>query len=191
PAPGDGVTVSTPVGTLGIRGTFGGGGGTATGAWTIALLPEEDGSVGRIVFVNLGGDIVLDEAFEGIEVVSFNELPPGTKLLSIDEIYALLGAALEAVQDDQMNLPIDGQIRNEIPSQSHNNSGSGDFGSLLTDLLGGDLGIDPVDLLAAIITISQLGGTVVATEQTYTIPPVGTDEDPPIFVPLEPDDGDF
>jgi hypothetical protein len=46
PAPGIGIQVDTPVGTMGIRGTFGGGGRqTPWDTWTIALFPEVDGSV--------------------------------------------------------------------------------------------------------------------------------------------------
>ena len=74
---------------------------------------EPDG-VGRIVFVNLGGEIVLDEAYEGIEVFSMDELPPGTRFFSVEELYALLGAALKAIQDDEMELP-EPKIRAHYP----------------------------------------------------------------------------
>ena len=68
-APGEGMEVNLPVGTIGIRGTAVGGGPDTTTPdptdYTVVLLPEEGGRFGRIVLTDLNGrSVILDQPLE-------------------------------------------------------------------------------------------------------------------------------
>ena len=63
PAEGEGVKIDTPAGTIGIRGTSGGGTqDPQSGNWVFSLFVDPNGHVGRIVITNAAGTVVLDEA---------------------------------------------------------------------------------------------------------------------------------
>ncbi len=69
----DGMTVRTPVATLGVRGTQVGG-TLENGLFT--LFPDEDtGDIGVATVINLGGQVVLDAAFESSQVTGFFNAP--------------------------------------------------------------------------------------------------------------------
>ena len=69
----DGMTVRTPVATLGVRGTQVGG-TLDNGLFT--LFPDEDtGDIGVATLINLGGQVVLDAAFESSQVTGFFNAP--------------------------------------------------------------------------------------------------------------------
>ena len=94
-SPGDeGLTVRTPVASIGIRGTTVGGMLKVQGeASQFTLFPDPDGNVGRAVIANAGGTQVLERAFETTTVTSFFSAaiePYIADLAEIEEIYAFL-----------------------------------------------------------------------------------------------------
>src|SRR3990170_5946839 len=72
-ADGEGVIIDTPAGTLGIRGTA--GGGTPAASWVFSLFADPDGSVGRIVIENDAGRIVLDRPLQTTRIVDRSTQP--------------------------------------------------------------------------------------------------------------------
>jgi Ca2+-binding RTX toxin-like protein len=102
-APGEGMEVRVPVGTIGIRGTAVGGGPDTTTAdttdYTIVLLPEPDG-VGRIVLTDLfGRSVILDNALEAMDISSAGLAPGEPIQLTREQVIALLGLAVENIED--------------------------------------------------------------------------------------------
>lgn len=67
----DVMTVKTPVLTIGVRGTQVAGRANVEGeANEIVLLPNNDGTVGKILVTNESGSVLLEEAFQGTTIVS-------------------------------------------------------------------------------------------------------------------------
>lgn len=78
------VNVETPTATIAVRGTnF-----TATvdelGRSQIILLPNIDGTVGKILVSNLGGTVTLDMAFQAVVVNTREQKPSEPKVIRID-----------------------------------------------------------------------------------------------------------
>ena len=106
-APGEGMTVGTPAGSIGVRGTsVGGHYGEGPEGWVIALLKDADGHVGKVVVYNGKGEVVLDQVFQSTTLIDFNTPPATPHILTKDEIESLFGKPLE-------NLP-DIQLQNEL-----------------------------------------------------------------------------
>jgi T5SS/PEP-CTERM-associated repeat protein len=100
PAEGEGVKIDTPAGTIGIRGTSGGGTqDPQSGGWVFSLFVDPDGKVGRIVITNAAGTVVLDEALETTEVASALSQPSQTFILTEEQAAALFSEALASLQD--------------------------------------------------------------------------------------------
>ncbi len=94
----DAMTVTTPVATIGIRGTKVAGIAAAEGEQsTISLLPEADGSVGAIAISNEGGSVVLTQAGATVQLSSFNQTPPAPIVLNQAEISSKFGGVLNAL----------------------------------------------------------------------------------------------
>lgn len=75
------VAINTPTATIAVRGTnF-----TATvdeiGRSQVILLPNTDGTVGKIIVSNLGGSVTLSEAFQSVVVQSQEKAPSQPKIL--------------------------------------------------------------------------------------------------------------
>lgn len=75
------VAINTPTATIAVRGTnF-----TATvdeiGRSQVILLPNIDGSVGKIIVSNMGGSVTLSEAFQSVVVQSLEKAPSEPKIL--------------------------------------------------------------------------------------------------------------
>lgn len=103
-APGEGMEVRVPVGTIGIRGTAVGGGPDFSTAdptdYTVVLLPEPGGRVGRIVLTDLfGRSVILDDALEGMDISSLGLAPGEPVQLTREQVIALLGLSIENIED--------------------------------------------------------------------------------------------
>jgi hypothetical protein len=99
-SPGEGMSVSTPAGSIGVRGTsVGGHGGVGPDGWIVALLKDVDGHVGKVVVYNNAGEVVLDQVFESTRLSSFNTPPSTPEILSKPQIEALFGVPLEQLPD--------------------------------------------------------------------------------------------
>ncbi|MBM3483394.1 MAG: hypothetical protein FJX66_08810 [Alphaproteobacteria bacterium] len=116
----DKVAIKTPVMTIGIRGTKIAGVAAPEGTENkVALLPEEDGSVGKVVVTNDAGSVVLDAANELTKVVFGNVLP------SVPEVVA------QAVVNELFDEAI-----SQVPFLNYLGGAAGILGTI-TDLVGG------------------------------------------------------
>jgi hypothetical protein len=109
-APGEGMEVTTPAGSIGVRGTsVGGRHSEGPEGWTIALLKDGDGHVGKVVVFNGKGEVVLDELFESTKLIDFNTPPTTPVILTKDQIEALFGIPLELLPEIQLQIQLEGQ----------------------------------------------------------------------------------
>ncbi len=82
----DAMTVTTPVLTIGVRGTQVAGKASQEGeANEIVLLPNEDGTVGQILVSNQSGTVLLTKAFESTTITS-SFMPPTVPVILPEEI---------------------------------------------------------------------------------------------------------
>lgn len=103
-APGEGMEVNLPVGTIGIRGTAVGGGPDGTTPdptdYTVVLLPEEGGRFGRIVLTDVNGrSVILDQPLEAMDISSLGLAPGEPVVLTREQVLDLLGLAVENLED--------------------------------------------------------------------------------------------
>ena len=92
------MVVTTPVGSIGIRGTTVAAEIAAeVEQSTITLLPDEDGSTGEIVFTNGGGTQFINIAYQQITATSFSVAPSAPEIKTAAEVEAQYGAALSAL----------------------------------------------------------------------------------------------
>ena len=94
----DAMQVTTPVATIGIRGTTVAGKAAVEGnenAFT--LLQDADGGVGQISVSNDGGTQVLAQVGATTSISSFTAPPPAPVILSAAQIQANYGAALNVL----------------------------------------------------------------------------------------------
>jgi len=93
----DAMTVTTPVASIGIRGTTVAGRAAAEGETnTITLLADDAGRVGEISISNAGGIQVLSVANQTTQVTSFFSPPAAPVVLAQAQVQQLFGAAMEA-----------------------------------------------------------------------------------------------
>ena len=94
----DSMKISTPVATVGIRGTTVAGKAAVEGNEnSFTLLQDADGGVGQISVSNAGGTQVLGQVGATTTVTSFNAAPPPPVILSAAEIQANYGTALNVL----------------------------------------------------------------------------------------------
>src|SRR5690606_29406333 len=90
------MTVTTPVATIGIRGTQVAGRAAAEGEETvIVLLPEADGTVGEILVTNAGGQVLLTQPNEGTSIFSQFTPPAPPSFLPPSAIQDQFGSNLQ------------------------------------------------------------------------------------------------
>ena len=91
----DAMSVTTPVATIGIRGTTVAGRAAQEGQEnTIALLNDPDGGVGQITISNAAGSQVLSQAGQAVTLSSFTEPPPLPEILPPQLIQQQFGSAI-------------------------------------------------------------------------------------------------
>ena len=95
----DAMTVTTPVVTIGIRGTKVAGRAAQEGAEnTISLLPETDAqgnqSVGELAITNQGGTVTLSSVGATVQMTSAFSPPPPPVVFSQEQIQQNFGASL-------------------------------------------------------------------------------------------------
>ena len=82
----DAMTVSTPVLTIGVRGTEVAGRANQEGEDNeIVLLPNQDGTVGEIMIKNDSGEVILTEAYQATTITS-SIMPPTVPVILPKEI---------------------------------------------------------------------------------------------------------
>ena len=91
----DAAVLTTPVATIGIRGTTIAGEINGEGqANTISLLPDAGGTVGEVVITNAAGVAVLNQVGASVAMASANEAPPQPTILSQSELSNKYGSVL-------------------------------------------------------------------------------------------------
>ena len=94
----DAMTIETPVGTMGIRGTTVAGKAAVEGNEnSFTLLQDADGGVGQISVSNAAGTQVLSQVGATTVVSSINAAPPTPIILSAAQIQANYGTALNVL----------------------------------------------------------------------------------------------
>jgi hypothetical protein len=175
-APGEGMEVTTPAGSIGVRGTSVGGHYTeGPEGWTVALFKDENGHVGKVVVFNSAGQVVLDEMFESTKLIDFNTPPTTPAILTKDQIEALFGTPLDLMPELQLQNEQRGELDIQTAAGGDGNHGGPNHGShfytfgLANFVFGGQGGIIPPTALG---DSGPLGGTGL----TYTTP--GGPQDP-------------
>jgi len=94
----DAMTITTPVATIGIRGTTVAGKAAVEGNEnSFTLLQDADGGVGQISISNAGGIQILEQVGATTSIASFNVPPPPPVILSAAQIQANYGTALNVL----------------------------------------------------------------------------------------------
>lgn len=131
----EGMTVRTPVATIGIRGTSVSG---QIEEGLVTLLPDPGTqTAGRVLIVNLGGQQELDEPYESTNLISFFEPPSTPFKLSPAEALALYNSVLPTLR--------------EILGAGFGEGGEGS-GAQPGDEQGGDLGNEQFAEIARILS---------------------------------------
>ncbi len=93
----DAMKVTTPVATIGIRGTTVAGRAAQEGEINaFALFPDPDGGVGVIAISNDGGVQILSLPGESLSLSSFTQAPPPPAVLELAQLEQQFGSALAA-----------------------------------------------------------------------------------------------
>jgi hypothetical protein len=95
-APGEGMQVATPAGSIGIRGTSVAGRLSETEhGLLLALLRDPAGHVGHVVVFNEAGSVDLDQLFEAT-ILRDRQTPPAPPFsLTLEQIQQLFGPILQ------------------------------------------------------------------------------------------------
>lgn len=144
----DGMTVRTPVATLGVRGTQVGG-TLDNGLFT--LFPDEDtGDIGVATLINLGGQVVLDAAFESSQVTGFFNAPSPPFIPPASQIALLFSDVqqpLNRLVPQRQDFIRDGQDPDQDDESPGNDTRNDGGGSDQEGSTGGDVqqlaGIEP------------------------------------------------
>jgi Ca2+-binding RTX toxin-like protein len=112
PAPGDGMTITTPAGSIGIRGTTGGGAVTPEGGVKAWVVQDDDPEQESITFTdNAGHSYKLSEAGSTIDFATPNSTPslsvqPGNVLLqSVGTIQSVVPSITHTLSSPDNNQP--------------------------------------------------------------------------------------
>jgi hypothetical protein len=153
---GEGITINTPAGSIGIRGTSGAGTeDPRTGNWIFTLFRDPDGTLSRFTVFNPAGTRVLDQEFETTEVAGRQLAPSETFILSPAQAGALFNDALRVLQQEFPDLQSPeqrGELENIIPAAGEEDAPVEQAEALpipqaLIDMYGLELALTLADLL--------------------------------------------
>ena len=101
----EGMVITTPTAVIGIRGSAGGLSVNQQGHTTAALMQEKGGFSGELTFTTGGGTQVINQPFQAITVTSFSAPPPPPFTMSVQEMGASFGGAMQALPNAADHLP--------------------------------------------------------------------------------------
>jgi hypothetical protein len=139
-APGQGMTVDTPAGSIGIRGTSVAGRYSETQqGYLLALLRDIAGNVGHVVVSNEGGRVDLNELFEATLLHDLQTPPQPAFKLTLEQIQQLFGPLLQL--DPELDLQNESyekhtELENLIVPAAGGGGGAFHSGGLNAALLG-------------------------------------------------------
>ena len=170
--PKENISINTSSATIGIRGTdF-----TVTvdelGRTLVVLLPDETGAPsGSVIVSNLGGEIILDEAYQATLVQSYDVIPKETVILQgitipmIDNMFIVnppkeirkIAEEEEQSNDDKDNiLDIDYLEFDALEDNALDKEDAFEFTELDIDLLDVDFLQDVLDIVAELDKLTEL-----------------------------------
>ncbi|WP_416898341.1 MAG: DVUA0089 family protein [Minwuia sp.] len=125
----DALTVSTPVLTIGIRGTYVTGQGGQEGETTeVVNLPDDQGNVGSIFAFNQAGGVLLNDAYEGTETNSQFTAPGAPRIYDPQEVNQKFQNALDFLPPTPEVRRGEAQQDVETQRRDGANDGDGDGG---------------------------------------------------------------
>ncbi|MEO1250634.1 MAG: putative Ig domain-containing protein, partial [Pseudomonadota bacterium] len=129
----DSLVIETPTMTIGVRGTKVVANAAAEGETTqVVLLPEDDGTIGKIMISTDAGQELLEEAFVSTTVTSRYVAPTAQTMVTPDWVYNQYSKSLSALPKVDYGDPDDGGL-----NRLQQRDGRPDFDS---DSAGRDLG---------------------------------------------------
>jgi hypothetical protein len=161
-APGEGMTVGTPAGSIGVRGTsVGGHYASGPEGWVIALFKDSDGHVGKVSVYNGKGEVILDQLFQSTTLYNLDSPPSHPVVLDKSQIERLFGAPLEQLPDIQLqNDLLDRRGELDIQTAADiNGHGGANHGSHFytpTGFSSPDFGLNALTLVATVLDPTQL-----------------------------------
>ena len=99
----DAMMVTTPVGTIGIRGTQVGIDLTGEDGMTVVLMEEADGFVGEVIVTNAMGVMSLNQAYGALTVQGYNAAPVAVTNYSRNDLTNTFGGTLEHLPTETSN----------------------------------------------------------------------------------------
>jgi len=99
----DAMTISTPVATIGIRGTQIGLDLSNGRDLNLVMMEEADGFVGEVMIVNDGGAITLNQAYFAVTVGGFNMPPVTSTAFTPESIVHTFGGTLSYLPMQNVN----------------------------------------------------------------------------------------
>ncbi|MBF0249593.1 MAG: tandem-95 repeat protein, partial [Alphaproteobacteria bacterium] len=121
------MQVFTPMATIGIRGTQVGLDLGRGDVLNVVLMEEADGFVGEVIVSNAGGVFTLNQAFTGVQVLSFLTPPQALALASVESLVEQYGSALQVLPVEGTNANTYGQQEGAVPSGEAGREGLADF----------------------------------------------------------------
>src|SRR5882724_6714326 len=179
-AQGEGVSIDTPAGTIGIRGTSGGVvQDPQSGAWIFTLFRDPNGHLSHFTVTNPAGEQLLDQEFQTTEVAGLHIAPAQTIVLSPAQASALFADALHMLQQQFPDLQQHSELENIIPAAGEEQQYAVDPGQLLAT---------PASL-SALYGLEALGTALADllgndTEHQWGGAPPPIDGGPPTFLPV-------
>jgi Ca2+-binding RTX toxin-like protein len=199
----DGMTLTTPVATIGIRGTALGLRILAVGLESlIALLRDPDGDLGSVTVASGGTTIVLDDENEGTIVTSLGTPPGNPFVLTPGQLTSLFGALLAQLgldpsitDDDAEDGGEDGEVVGEGDADDDGATDSGGLDSVAIqvtlatgEIATFEVATEPVNVLAEQLTsLSVIGLATLDTGETVLAIGGFGDDDEVVFVVVEAD----
>jgi len=161
-AEGEGVSIDTPAGTIGIRGTSGGvARDPLTGAWVFTLFRDPDGTLSRFTVTNPAGTQVLDQEFETTLVAGRQVAPAQTVLLTPEQAASVFSGALRTLQEQYPDL--------QSPEQR------GDLENIIPEAGDDEAAVDQVVLLGVPQALADVYGLILALTLADLIEGLGLD----------------
>ena len=99
----DAMTITTPVATIGIRGTQIGLDLSNGRDLSLVMMEEADGFVGEVMITNAGGVMTLNEAYFAVSVTSFDAPPVSAPIYTRDDVINTFGGSLSHMPQDGVN----------------------------------------------------------------------------------------
>ena len=104
----DAMTVTTPVLTIGVRGTQVAGKANQEGEDNeIVLLPNDDGTVGQIMIANQSGQVLLTKAYEATTIFNAYEVPTVPVVLPKTEVLKKFASTVATTKKTQAKAKVE------------------------------------------------------------------------------------